>query len=119
MAKKTNRAVLFSMFCSALFTTLTSTSSYADETEQLSIKVMSDANVFAKLDDEVPAVVNYFTRNSEEAIIAFYEEQYGKAITSDRKRGRLEKSFIQDDYNIKIIISEQSKQRQVDVLVTK
>lgn len=107
------------MLCSTLCTALISTKVYAAEQEKISISVMSDAQVFAKFDDEIPAVVNYFTGKSESSIVAFYEEQYGPAVLSDRKRGRLEKLFKMDDKNIQIIISEQNNKRQVDVLVTK
>lgn len=106
------------MFCSALITTLITTSSYATEAKQLSIKVISDAKVFARIDDEIPAVVNYFTEKTEDSIVAFYEEQYGKEVSSDRKYSHLENSYTKDGYNIRIIISEQNNQRQVDVLVT-
>jgi len=79
---------------------------------------MEDARIFAQLDDEIPAVVNYFTQSNETAIVAFYEAQYGQATSSDRRRGRLEKAFTKNDYTIKVIISEQNNLRQVDVLVT-
>ncbi|MDO7084660.1 hypothetical protein WNY51_01685 [Pseudocolwellia sp. AS88] len=119
MAKKTHKALLFSMLCSTIFTALVSTKLYAAETDKLTIEVMSDAKVFAKLDDELPAVVNYFTKRSENSILAFYEEKYGKAISSNRKRGHLENSFINNNHNITVIVSERNNQRQVDVMVTK
>jgi Skp family chaperone for outer membrane proteins len=119
VTKNTKKSLLFSMSCSTLCSALLSTTIYAADVENISIEVMSDAKVFAQLDDEIPAVVNYFTKKSETNIVAFYEEKYGQAISSDRKRGRLEKSFTQNNYNIKVIISEQNNQRQVDVLITK
>ncbi|XPF95624.1 hypothetical protein ACM9HF_06315 [Colwellia sp. RE-S-Sl-9] len=124
MAKNTNKSLIFSMFCSTLCSallssTLLSTSVNAADTEKVTIEVMNDAKIFAQFDDEVPAVINYFTKNNETSIVDFYEENYGQAISSSRKKGRLEKSFIKDNYNIKIIISEQDNFRQVDVLVTK
>jgi len=126
--KPTNKARLYSVFASTLrsvlpsfvlgSTTLLSTLLYATDTNKVSIKVMEDARIFAQLDDEIPAVVNYFTQSNETAIVAFYEAQYGQATSSDRRRGRLEKAFTKDDYTIKVIISEQNNLRQVDVLVT-
>lgn len=110
---------MFSMLCSTLCTALISTKLYAADQEQIAIAVTSDAQIFAKFDDEIPAVINYFTSKSESNIVAFYEEKYGSAVLSDRKRGRLEKLFKMDDKNIQVIISEQNNKRQVDVLVTK
>lgn len=118
MTKNTHKALLFSMFCSTLCSALLSTTIFAADTNKISAEVMEDARVFAQFDDETPAVVNYFTKNNETNIVAFYEEKYGQSISSERNRGRLEKAFIKDGYNIKVIISEQNKFRQVDVLIT-
>ena len=107
------------MFCSVLCSALLSTTTFAADTNNVSIEVMSDARIFAQFDDEIPAVINYFTKKNETNIVAFYEEHYGQSILSERRKGRLEKSFTKDGYNIKIIISEQNNFRQVDVLVTK
>ena len=107
------------MFCSTLCSVLLSTSIFAADTDKVSIEVMQDARIFAQLDDEIPAVVNYYTKNNEQNIVDFYEDKYGESISSERKRGRLIKAFTKDEYNIKVIISEQNKLRQVDVLVTK
>lgn len=124
MTKNTKRSLLPSIFCSTLYSALLSaalisTSANATDTEKVTIEVMNDAKIFAQFDDEIPAVINYFTKSNETSIVDFYEEKYGQAISSNRKKGRLEKSFIKDNYNIKIIISEQNNFRQVDVLVTK
>lgn len=119
MTKNLNKPLLLLRFGSFLCATLFCSQVYASEADKFAIEIMSDATVFAKLDDKVPAVVNYFTKNSETSIVAFYEDKYGKAVSSNRKRGRLEKAFEQNNYRINVIISEQNNQRQVDVLVTK
>lgn len=106
------------MFCSTLCSALLSTTIYAADANTMSVEMMEDAKVFAQFDDKIPAVVNYFTKNNENDIVAFYEKQYGQSILSERRKGRLEKSFTKDSYNIKIIISEQNNFRQVDILVT-
>ncbi|WP_076419690.1 hypothetical protein [Colwellia sp. UCD-KL20] len=123
MAKNTNKSLIFSIFCSTLCSallssTLLSTSAYAADTEKVTIEVMNDAKIFAQFDDEIPAVINYFTTSNETSIVNFYEEKFGQAITSNRRKGRLEKSFVKDKHNINIIISEQNNFRQVDVLIT-
>ena len=123
MTKNTKRSLLSSIFCSTLYSallsaTLISTSANATDTEKVTIEVMNDAKIFAQFDDEIPAVINYFTKSNETSIVNFYKEKYGQAITSNRRKGRLEKSFVKDKHNIKIIISEQNSFRQVDVLIT-
>ncbi|WDE03256.1 hypothetical protein SG34_017850 [Thalassomonas viridans] len=93
----------------------------AMETRNLvdNIPLTADARVFARFDDSLPVVVNYFTRESEQAIIALYQESYGKPSARERKRGRLTVSFIRENSDIRIVISEQDRQRQVDILKIK
>jgi len=78
---------------------------------------MSDARVFAEFKDKMPAVVNYFTKNTEQEVIAFYQNTYGKAEQQERKRGRLTLNFNHKQNMIRVVISQQNKMRQVDVIV--
>jgi len=99
--------------------TLLATSLLAKTVEEINIPVVDNARVFAKFIDEYPAVINYFTRLSEQDVIAFYQSQYGEILSQERKRGRLMLKFATDNTTIRIVISEQNKMRQVDVLVEK
>jgi hypothetical protein len=78
---------------------------------------MSDARIFADFKDKMPAVVNYFTKNTEQDVIAFYQSEYGKADKQERKRGRLTLNFNQEYSSIRVVISQQNQMRQVDVIV--
>jgi len=89
----------------------------AQEKVMISIPTMSDARVFAEFKDKMPAVVNYFTKNTEQEVIAFYQGEYGKAEQQERKRGRLTLNFNHKQNIIRIVISQQNKMRQVDVIV--
>jgi len=81
------------------------------------IPIMTDAQVFADLTDKLPAVVNYFSGATEEQIIDFYQQQYNGFLSQERKRGRLTVIYEQDNQYIRIVISQQNKKRQVDVIV--
>lgn len=81
------------------------------------IPIMTDAQVFADLTDKLPAVVNYFSGATEEQIIDFYQRQYNGFLSQERKRGRLTVIYKQDKQYIRIVISQQNKKRQVDVIV--
>jgi len=85
--------------------------------ESIVIAKLSDAQVFADFTDELPAVVNYFTSATEEEIISFYQKNYGKMFDSERKRGRLTLKFSQQELSIRVVISQQNRKRQVDVLI--
>lgn len=88
------------------------------ETEIIIPKV-SDAKVFAQFTEKAPAVLNYFTQLSEDEIISFYQENYGKALHQERKRGRLTLSFGDESQQTRVVISQQNNQRQVDIIVDK
>ena len=93
-----------------------------DETannKSFNIPVIDNAKVFADFSDELPAVINYFTSSDEASIIAFYQNSYGEALTQERKRGRLTLTFADDNKAIRVVISQQNKKRQVDILVDK
>jgi hypothetical protein len=98
--------------------TLLSGFSQANAAEDLSTSVMDDARIFAQFDQEIPAVVSYFTKYTEIDIVRFYSDIYGKPIDSKTIRERLELTFVNTQHNIRIIISQQDKLRQVDILVT-
>lgn len=101
------------------FTLLNTNLSFADEKDALTlaIPVVSDARVFAEFKDKLPAVVNYFTHRSEQEVISFYQNEYGQIEQQERKRGRLTLNFNQAHSKIRVVISQQNKLRQVDVIV--
>ena len=90
----------------------------AEEEQMFDIPIIDQAHVFAEFTDRLPAVVNYFSDESEEAIINFYQKFYGEELSQERKRGRLTVYFTDEDNNIRVIISQQNNKRQVDVLIT-
>ncbi len=85
--------------------------------QKVEIITMNDAIVFANFSDELPAVINYFTKYSEQEIIDFYRQQYGEATKSSVKRNRLTSYFSFNGMGVRITISLQNKKRQVDVIV--
>jgi len=106
----------------SLFIFLFSAETFAlnnESTTPVEIPKLDNAQVFADIRDDLPAVLNYFTRSTEEQIIEFYQQHYGDAISRERKRGRLTLSFNQEAKNIRVVISQQNNKRQVDVIVEK
>ena len=82
------------------------------------IPLMADAVIFANYDDELPAIVNYYTQASEDEIILFYQASFKKELTKERMRGRLTLNYNTDDRTITVIISPQNNKYQVDVIMT-
>lgn len=82
------------------------------------IPTLSDAIIFANYDEDLPAIINYYTFASEDEVIAFYRDAFGEPQTQSRSRGRLTLSYLNDQQLIKVIISAQDNKHQVDVIVT-
>ncbi|MFT6690115.1 MAG: hypothetical protein ACJAXH_000625, partial [Colwellia sp.] len=48
-----------------------------------------------------------------------YNKNYGEPIQHERKRGRLTLHYQKDLQQIRVVISQQNKLRQVDIIVDK
>jgi hypothetical protein len=81
------------------------------------IPLVEDAIIFANLDGELPAVVNYYTIISEQEIIDFYQLSFGEVLSQERKRDRLTLTFQDDTLMKRVVISQQNDKHQVDVIV--
>jgi hypothetical protein len=111
----------FSLLVSAILLSF-STSIYALEesqadTNKVIIPMMTNAQVFANFTEDLPAVLNYFTNATQEQIIDFYQQHYSDAISQESKRGRLTLTYQQKKHNIRVVISQQNKKRQVDIII--
>ncbi len=113
----TTRTNKYSLLASAVFFTLSSVALANDDANPVVIPMMDNAQVFADFTDDMPAVLNYFTRASEAQVIEFYQQQFGEAITQARKRGRLTLSYQQEKRIMRVVISQQNNKRQVDVII--
>ena len=91
----------------------------AESKNEIDISAMPDAQVFASFTDSLPAVLNYFTKAEQQTIIDFYQKNYGEIVSQETKRKRLTLIFNQNDNQIRVVISQQNKKRQVDVIVSK
>ncbi|WP_448547203.1 hypothetical protein [Thalassotalea fusca] len=86
--------------------------------DAVDIPTLEATNIFAH-ETTLPAVVNYYTKSTVEEISAFYVANYGDITTQETKRGRLMLKFNSGMHKIRVIISDQNKMRQVDVIVTR
>ena len=109
------RKLLLLLFISII---LISTAPKANAAEKYVIAIIDDARIFAQFDQEIPAVVSYFTTKTELEVISFYSNIYGKPTSNELKKERLTLYFNNNQHNVRIIISQQDKVRQVDILVT-
>lgn len=83
----------------------------------IEIPVLADAQIFAEFSDALPAVINYFTQSTEAQVIDFYQQAFGEANSQERKRGRLTLQYQEGEEAMRVVISQQNKKRQVDVII--
>ncbi|PKI17159.1 hypothetical protein CXF71_06450 [Colwellia sp. 12G3] len=83
----------------------------------INIPVLEDAQVFAEFTDALPAVINYFSQSTEAQVITFYQQAFGDAYSQERKRDRLTLKYRQGEESMRVVISQQNKKRQVDVII--
>lgn len=76
-----------------------------------------DAREFVRLDDKLPAVLSYFSQQSQQQLQQLYREQFGEPTEQRQRYGQVELLYSQSQQRIRIIISEQRQWRQVDMMV--
>ena len=81
------------------------------------IPVIENAHVFAQFTDGTPAVLNYFTSAAVPEIIAFYQQHFGEVVYQETISDRLTVLFQKQQQSIRVVISQQNNQRQVDIIV--
>ena len=84
---------------------------------QTDIPILEKSKVFADFRDELPAVINFYTKQSEDDVVNFYQKAYGEPVSQQRKRGRLVLKYRHKDKNIRVIVSKQNQYQQVDIIV--
>ncbi|NMP16775.1 hypothetical protein [Thalassotalea sp. Y01] len=83
----------------------------------INIPVLDDAHIFSQFNDELPAMVTYFTKSDFDQVRQFYSEQFG-APSSDRiQYGRLELHFDHLGNDVRVIVDEQQSHHEVDVIM--
>jgi hypothetical protein len=107
----------YSLLAGAVLFSISSMTLANNDTPPVLIPMMENAQVFADFTDDMPAVLNYFTRATEEQVIAFYQQHFGAATSQERKRGRLTLSYQQEKKMMRVVISQQNNKRQVDIIV--
>ena len=83
----------------------------------IEIPVLKDAQVFAEFSDKLPAVINYFTQSTEAQVVNFYQQAFGEADSQERKRNRLTLQYQKGEEMMRVVISQQNKKRQVDIII--
>ncbi|MEW6992843.1 hypothetical protein AADZ84_01040 [Colwelliaceae bacterium MEBiC 14330] len=83
----------------------------------IDIPILEDAQVFAEFSDSLPAVINYFSHAGESQVIDFYRQAFGEPLSQERKRGRLTLKYAEGAEKMRVVISQQNKKRQVDVMI--
>ncbi|WP_215396406.1 hypothetical protein [Rheinheimera oceanensis] len=81
------------------------------------IPLPEDAREFARLDNKLPAVLSYFSQQSNTALRDFYIQQLGQPNSSQTRYGRDHLYFTLNGNQVRVLISSRDNWRQVDVMV--
>ncbi|QOL25269.1 hypothetical protein LP316_13345 [Thalassotalea sp. LPB0316] len=82
----------------------------------IELPLMEDARVFYQDTAKLPYVANFYTRSSQQEIVAFYRDSLGEVTSQETKRGRLTLHFANADVQYRVVISQQNNMRQVDII---
>lgn len=89
--------------------------SYANDFYQ--VPVPADAREFARLDSKMPAVMSFFSQQSETALRDFYIQRLGTPNSEQTLYGREHLYFTVNGQQVRILISSRDDWRQVDIMV--
>lgn len=81
------------------------------------VPLSADAREFARLENKLPAVLSYFSKQSMPELQGFYRQQLGEPDNSVVVHGRLNLYYRVNQQQVRILISEQNDWRQVDIMV--
>jgi len=81
------------------------------------VPLTADAREFARLENKLPAVLSYFSRQSTAQLQDFYRQQLGEPDNSIVVDGRLNLYYRVNQQQVRILISEQNDWRQIDIMV--
>lgn len=81
------------------------------------VPLTADAREFARLENKLPAVLSYFSRQSVTQLQDFYRQQLGEPDNSSVVDGRLNLYYRVNQQQVRILISEQNDWRQIDIMV--
>lgn len=81
------------------------------------IPIPADAKEFARLDNKMPAVLSFFSKQSESALHDYYIQQLGQPDSTQVNYGREHLYFSVNGKRVRILISSRDDWRQVDIMV--
>lgn len=81
------------------------------------VPLTADAREFARLENKLPAVLSFFSKQSMAELQDFYRQQLGEPDNSAMVHGRLNLYYRVNQQQVRILISEQNDWRQVDIMV--
>jgi hypothetical protein len=81
------------------------------------VPIPADAREFARLDSKLPAVMSFFSQQSEMALRDFYIQQLGKPNAETKQYGRAQLYFSVGGQQVRILISSRNDWQQVDIMV--
>lgn len=105
------------MRLAVLFSVALTFSGLAVANDFYQVPIPADAREFARLDSKMPAVLSYFSQQTDNALRDYYVQQLGQPDNEQTLYGRLHLYFRVNNNQVRILISSQNDWRQVDIMV--
>ena len=97
--------------------TLLAFSAKSNANDFYQIPLPADAQEFARLDNKMPAVLSFFSQQSESALRDYFIQQLGQPRMTQQHYGREHLYFTVSGNRVRILISSRDDWRQVDIMV--
>lgn len=81
------------------------------------IPLPEDAREFARLENKMPAVLSFFSQQSQLQLRDFYIEQLGEPVNEQLLYGRQHLYFNVNNQQVRILISSRDDWQQVDIML--
>ncbi|MBU1308272.1 MAG: hypothetical protein KKE30_01905 [Gammaproteobacteria bacterium] len=81
------------------------------------IPLAADAREFARLDSKMPAVLSYFSQQTEQELRDFYIQRLGEPTNEQSQYGRQNLYFQVNGRQVRILLSSRDDWRQVDIML--
>ena len=81
------------------------------------IPLPADAREFARLDSKMPAVLSFYSQQSQQQLRDFYIQQLGEPNNEQLLYGRHQLYFTFNNQQVRILISSRDAWQQVDIML--
>ncbi len=81
------------------------------------IPLPADAQELARLEAKMPAVLHYFSKQSQEELMLLYITALGQPVQQKTVASQLQLYFLREQQQIRVVIAQRNGYREVSLMV--